>query len=85
MLSATVVVFLVSLSAVIDALPFSTEAFENGTTVNLLHGRQTLAQVITRCTVPNTVALTFDDGPYAYLYVSLFILTLKLRWRFTTI
>jgi peptidoglycan/xylan/chitin deacetylase (PgdA/CDA1 family) len=25
------------------------------------------AQVITRCTVPNTVALTFDDGPYIYL------------------
>jgi peptidoglycan/xylan/chitin deacetylase (PgdA/CDA1 family) len=27
-----------------------------------------LAQVITKCTVPNTVALTFDDGPYAYMY-----------------
>jgi peptidoglycan/xylan/chitin deacetylase (PgdA/CDA1 family) len=26
------------------------------------------AQVITRCTVPNTAALTFDDGPYIYLY-----------------
>ncbi|KAF5374460.1 hypothetical protein D9615_009084 [Tricholomella constricta] len=26
------------------------------------------AQVITRCTVPNTAALTFDDGPYVYLY-----------------
>jgi peptidoglycan/xylan/chitin deacetylase (PgdA/CDA1 family) len=26
------------------------------------------AQVITRCTTPNTVALTFDDGPYVYLY-----------------
>ncbi|TEB33630.1 glycoside hydrolase/deacetylase [Coprinellus micaceus] len=24
------------------------------------------AQVISRCTVPNTVALTFDDGPYLY-------------------
>ncbi|CAE6435325.1 unnamed protein product [Rhizoctonia solani] len=27
-----------------------------------------LAQVITSCTVPNTVALTFDDGPYLYTY-----------------
>ncbi|TFK22661.1 carbohydrate esterase family 4 protein [Coprinopsis marcescibilis] len=24
-------------------------------------------QLVTRCTVPNTVALTFDDGPYIYL------------------
>jgi len=30
--------------------------------------RQALAQVITRCTVPNTAALTFDDGPYVYIY-----------------
>jgi len=29
--------------------------------------RQTLAQVIRSCTKPNTVALTFDDGPYIYL------------------
>ncbi|CAE6401881.1 unnamed protein product [Rhizoctonia solani] len=26
------------------------------------------AQVVTKCTVPNTVALTFDDGPYSYIY-----------------
>jgi len=26
-----------------------------------------LAQVITQCTVPNTAALTFDDGPYEYI------------------
>ncbi|PPQ78356.1 hypothetical protein CVT25_011639 [Psilocybe cyanescens] len=26
------------------------------------------ATVYTRCTVPNTVALTFDDGPYSYTY-----------------
>jgi len=26
------------------------------------------AQVVTSCTVPNTAALTFDDGPYWYLY-----------------
>ncbi|KAF7771713.1 CAZyme family CE4 [Agaricus bisporus var. burnettii] len=31
------------------------------------HKRQ-LAQVITTCTEPNTVALTFDDGPYYYIY-----------------
>ncbi|KAJ8468381.1 hypothetical protein ONZ45_g17262 [Pleurotus djamor] len=30
--------------------------------------RQGLAQVYSKCTVPNTVALTFDDGPYVYLY-----------------
>ena len=28
-----------------------------------------LAQVITKCTVPNTAALTFDDGPYKYIEV----------------
>ncbi|KAF8909337.1 hypothetical protein CPB84DRAFT_1673746, partial [Gymnopilus junonius] len=26
------------------------------------------ASVITRCTVPDTVALTFDDGPFNYIY-----------------
>ncbi|KAJ1301560.1 hypothetical protein OPQ81_008808 [Rhizoctonia solani] len=30
--------------------------------------RRAPAQVITSCTVPNTVALTFDDGPYSYIY-----------------
>lgn len=30
--------------------------------------RQALAQVITKCTKANNVALTFDDGPYVYLY-----------------
>ncbi|KAJ3503496.1 hypothetical protein NLJ89_g8407 [Agrocybe chaxingu] len=33
---------------------------------NLTH--RAPAQVITKCTVPNTAALTFDDGPYVYLY-----------------
>jgi peptidoglycan/xylan/chitin deacetylase (PgdA/CDA1 family) len=28
-----------------------------------------LAQLITKCTVPNTVALTFDDGPEQYIRV----------------
>ncbi|ELU38818.1 hypothetical protein AG1IA_07152 [Rhizoctonia solani AG-1 IA] len=32
-----------------------------------LYPRQ-LAQVVSKCTVPNTVALTFDDGPYWYTY-----------------
>jgi len=30
--------------------------------------RRALAQVITSCTVPGTAALTFDDGPYYYIY-----------------
>lgn len=30
--------------------------------------RRQLANVVSRCTVPNTVALTFDDGPYGYIY-----------------
>ncbi|KAF8992284.1 chitin deacetylase [Cyathus striatus] len=30
--------------------------------------RRSPAQVVTKCTVPNTVALTFDDGPWLYLY-----------------
>ncbi|KAJ8090213.1 hypothetical protein PM082_018804 [Marasmius tenuissimus] len=30
--------------------------------------KRQLASVYTACTVPNTVALTFDDGPYDYIY-----------------
>ncbi|KAF4571654.1 Carbohydrate esterase 4 protein [Pleurotus pulmonarius] len=30
--------------------------------------KRALAQVYSKCTVPNTVALTFDDGPYVWLY-----------------
>jgi peptidoglycan/xylan/chitin deacetylase (PgdA/CDA1 family) len=30
--------------------------------------RQALAQVVTSCVEPNTAALTFDDGPWVYLY-----------------
>lgn len=30
--------------------------------------KRTPGQVVTQCTVPNTVALTFDDGPWVYLY-----------------
>jgi len=32
-----------------------------------LQSRQSLAQVVFSCTVPNTAALTFDDGPFFYL------------------
>jgi hypothetical protein len=31
--------------------------------------RQTTPTVITSCTVPNTAALTFDDGPYLWIKV----------------
>jgi len=48
------VVILVS-SAMVQALPAS------------LTQRAPLAQVITKCTVPNTAALTFDDGPFSYI------------------
>jgi hypothetical protein len=34
-----------------------------------LYGRVPPAQVITSCSVPDTAALTFDDGPYIYLTV----------------
>ncbi|KAF9449454.1 carbohydrate esterase family 4 protein [Macrolepiota fuliginosa MF-IS2] len=30
--------------------------------------RVTPIQVVTSCTVPGTAALTFDDGPYSYIY-----------------
>ncbi|ESK88396.1 carbohydrate esterase family 4 protein [Moniliophthora roreri MCA 2997] len=31
------------------------------------HAKRQSAAVYTKCTVPNTVALTFDDGPYMYM------------------
>ncbi|KAF9264324.1 carbohydrate esterase family 4 protein [Marasmius fiardii PR-910] len=37
-----------------------------GSAAPTLEGRQ-LAQVYTQCTVPNTVAITFDDGPYDFI------------------
>jgi hypothetical protein len=43
---------LLSILLTVDAIPAN------------LTERRSLAQVITRCTKPNTVALTFDDGPY---------------------
>jgi len=50
-----------SLALVVFALPQGMDK------VHDLERRQ-LANVITGCTVPNTVALTFDDGPYGYIY-----------------
>jgi len=35
---------------------------------NTTHERRARAQVFSKCTKPNTVALTFDDGPWVYLY-----------------
>ena len=68
--------------------------------VGTLQSRQSLAQVIYSCTVPNTVALTFDDGPFFYLRVRVFFSRLlaheltmtvrtfarifPMRWRLST-
>ncbi|KAF5359809.1 hypothetical protein D9756_003631 [Leucocoprinus leucothites] len=38
------------------------------TTVTAAPSKRALAQVVTSCSVPGTVALTFDDGPYYYIY-----------------
>ncbi len=51
------------LSSAFITLALATAAFSHPTK------RQT-GGVITSCTVPNTAALTFDDGPYIYSYVS---------------
>ncbi|KAF9562580.1 chitin deacetylase [Agrocybe pediades] len=58
MLSKVILALSVAVAAV-SATPL------NGTS---LFGKRSPAQVITKCTVPNTAALTFDDGPYVYLY-----------------
>ncbi|KAH9481128.1 Chitin deacetylase [Psilocybe cubensis] len=47
------------LAVVLPALVCSTPVVEK---------RQALARVVTTCTKPNNVALTFDDGPWVYLY-----------------
>ncbi|KAG7451428.1 carbohydrate esterase family 4 protein [Guyanagaster necrorhizus] len=41
------------------------------------HSKRQLAQVISSCTQPNTVALTFDDGPWEYAEVVSDALTSK--------
>ena len=62
-LSTVLALGLLAASNVVHAIPLANDT---------LHDRASLAQVITRCTVPNTAALTFDDGPYVYLYVRSF-------------
>ncbi|KAF7317182.1 Chitin deacetylase [Mycena chlorophos] len=42
-------------------VPASTPAYSKATTP--------MAAVITSCVKPNTIALTFDDGPFIYMYV----------------
>uniref|UniRef100_A0A8H7XY41 NodB homology domain-containing protein n=1 Tax=Psilocybe cubensis TaxID=181762 RepID=A0A8H7XY41_PSICU len=59
MLSSLLVTLSLAVSFVVAA-----PAVGNSTLVE----RQGFAQVVTKCTVPKTVALTFDDGPYVYLY-----------------
>jgi len=54
------------LAAAVPALVYATPLPESS---GRLYRRQGLAQVISSCTVPNTIALTFDDGPFWYLRV----------------
>ena len=52
-----------------EAIPYPVPGLpaEWGThTSSGMESRPPLARVITRCTSPNAVALTFDDGPYIY-------------------
>ncbi|TFK27885.1 chitin deacetylase [Coprinopsis marcescibilis] len=68
--------FLLSLIsfALVQAIPTPSETKASNSTVEdvtksfKLQARQggPRAQVFSHCTVPNTVALTFDDGPYLY-------------------
>ena len=59
-------VFLASSALIANASPAPAPL----TDIEALTGRATpLAQLITKCEVPNTVALTFDDGPEQYIYV----------------
>jgi peptidoglycan/xylan/chitin deacetylase (PgdA/CDA1 family) len=58
-------VFLASSALIVNASPAPAPL----TDIEALTGRATpLAQLITKCEVPNTVALTFDDGPEQYIY-----------------
>jgi peptidoglycan/xylan/chitin deacetylase (PgdA/CDA1 family) len=56
MLLISTIVAALSASFLVQAAPSS------------LTERAPMAQVITKCTKSKTVALTFDDGPYSYLY-----------------
>lgn len=53
---STFLITLASIATVVSAAPSSLEK------------RAVKAQVITTCTVPGTIALTFDDGPYEYTW-----------------
>lgn len=65
MKASTVILALLSAVVSVQASPeASPEAAPRGATSQ---ARATLATVYSACTVPKTVALTFDDGPYLYL------------------
>lgn len=51
--------FLITLAAIATAVSAAPAALDK---------RATKAQVISTCTVPGTIALTFDDGPYEYTW-----------------
>ncbi|PBK68143.1 carbohydrate esterase family 4 protein [Armillaria solidipes] len=59
------------LSSAVLTIALATAAFSHPTK------RQTGGGVITSCTVPNTAALTFDDGPYIYSQNTVDILDAK--------
>jgi len=48
-------------------IAISSALLANSSPARFAERRDSLAQVITKCTVPNTAALTFDDGPYIYI------------------
>ncbi|KAI9474055.1 MAG: hypothetical protein EXX96DRAFT_602374 [Benjaminiella poitrasii] len=51
--------FLITLAAIATAVSAAPAPLEK---------RATKAQIITTCSVPGTIALTFDDGPYEYTW-----------------
>lgn len=51
--------FLITLAAVATAVSAAPAPLEK---------RATSAKLISTCTVPGTIALTFDDGPYEYTW-----------------
>ncbi|KAG7089302.1 hypothetical protein E1B28_011000 [Marasmius oreades] len=53
-------------TAFLSVLPLVATAFAS--TSNHTVEKRQLASVITSCSEPNTVALTFDDGPWEYIY-----------------
>lgn len=59
-----------STSKIVSGLLFAGSAAASPISVVEDHGIESRAvpvgQIISKCTVPGTIALTFDDGPYAY-------------------